>query len=133
MWIISEIKWDPTAINEQAWTIFIAGIGVVFIVLYVLSLIFILFQKTLAASAKKNQQIKEKKVAKACEKTKNGSNQIIETNPSHIENQVQAAIAMGLHFYLDEQHDDESLLLTIDSRERLSSPWSAKVFNGLQK
>ena len=38
------------------------------------------------------------------------------------------AIAMALHLYYDEVHDDESNVITIKRIERRYSPWSSKIY-----
>lgn len=129
MWLLNNIEWSLDAINEQAWTIFIVGISTVFFALYVLSVTFILFQKFLAFTAKKNQAIKEKKEAK------NNVHSVESPIVEKLEktDSVYVAIAMALHLFTNEQHDDESLVLTIDGKERLASPWASKTMNIFQK
>jgi len=39
-----------------------------------------------------------------------------------------AAIAMALHLFYDEVHDDESNVITIKRIERRYSPWSSKIY-----
>ena len=38
------------------------------------------------------------------------------------------AIAMALHLFYDEVHDDESNIITIKRIERRYSPWSSKIY-----
>jgi hypothetical protein len=38
------------------------------------------------------------------------------------------AIAMALHFFYDEVHDNESNVITIKRIERRYSPWSSKIY-----
>jgi hypothetical protein len=38
------------------------------------------------------------------------------------------AIAMAMHLYFDEVHDDESNVITIKRIERRYSPWSSKIY-----
>ena len=38
------------------------------------------------------------------------------------------AIAMALHLYYDEVHDNESNVITIKRIERRYSPWSSKIY-----
>jgi len=38
------------------------------------------------------------------------------------------AIAMALHLYLEEVHDDESNVITIKRIEKRYSPWSSKIY-----
>jgi glutaconyl-CoA/methylmalonyl-CoA decarboxylase subunit delta len=39
-----------------------------------------------------------------------------------------AAIAMALHLYANDLHDNESLTLTINKISRAYSPWSSKIY-----
>ena len=45
-----------------------------------------------------------------------------------ISGETTAAIAMALHLYLNENHDDESGVLTIKRISRNYSPWSSKIY-----
>jgi hypothetical protein len=38
------------------------------------------------------------------------------------------AIAMALHMFYDEAHDNESNVITIKRIERRYSPWSSKIY-----
>lgn len=42
--------------------------------------------------------------------------------------EINAAIAMALYLYSQEQHDQESLVLTINKVARTYSPWSSKIY-----
>lgn len=42
--------------------------------------------------------------------------------------EVGAVIAMALHLYSSQQHDLDSLTLTINSVSRRYSPWSSKIY-----
>ena len=39
-----------------------------------------------------------------------------------------AAIAMALHMFYEEAHDNESNVITIKRIERRYSPWSSKIY-----
>lgn len=39
-----------------------------------------------------------------------------------------AAIALALHMYISDQHDSESLRLTLNRISRTYSPWSSKIY-----
>lgn len=41
---------------------------------------------------------------------------------------VNAAIAMALHMYFNELHDEEATNLTINKVSRNYSPWSSKIY-----
>ena len=45
-----------------------------------------------------------------------------------VPNADMVAIAMALHLYYDEVHDDESNVITIKRIERRYSPWSSKIY-----
>jgi glutaconyl-CoA/methylmalonyl-CoA decarboxylase subunit delta len=45
-----------------------------------------------------------------------------------VPNADMVAIAMALHMYYDEVHDDESNVITIKRIERRYSPWSSKIY-----
>lgn len=53
------------------------------------------------------------------------------SDPDEIEaisGETTAAIAMALNLYLDEIHDDESGVLTIERISRNYSPWNSKIY-----
>lgn len=45
-----------------------------------------------------------------------------------VNTEVSAAIAMALHMYRHNQHDLESLKITIQKVSKLYSPWSSKLY-----
>jgi Na+-transporting methylmalonyl-CoA/oxaloacetate decarboxylase gamma subunit len=45
-----------------------------------------------------------------------------------IPGEVNAAIAMALHLYFQELHDEESAILTINRSPKIYSPWSSKIY-----
>ena len=45
-----------------------------------------------------------------------------------IPGEVNAAIAMALHLYFQEMHDEESAILTINWASKIYSPWSSKIY-----
>lgn len=68
-------------------------------------------------------------------KKKSINNEINSTNPSvkeyvedHLSAGDSAAIAMALHLFYDEVHDEESAIITIKTVERRYSPWSSKIY-----
>jgi glutaconyl-CoA/methylmalonyl-CoA decarboxylase subunit delta len=46
----------------------------------------------------------------------------------HMLGEETAAIAMALHLFLDEYHDEESGVLTIKKVSKAYSPWSSKIY-----
>jgi Na+-transporting methylmalonyl-CoA/oxaloacetate decarboxylase gamma subunit len=55
-----------------------------------------------------------------------------EGNANSVKQQIlgeeTAAIAMALHLFLDEFHDEESGVLTIKKTSKAYSPWSSKIY-----
>ena len=49
-----------------------------------------------------------------------------------VNKEVSAAIAMALALYLDNQHDEESLVLTMNLSDRLNTQWNNKIQNIIQ-
>jgi len=52
----------------------------------------------------------------------------IEKDNSEVPSGDMVAIAMALHLFYDEVHDDESNVITIKRIERRYSPWSSKIY-----
>lgn len=67
----------------------------------------------------------------ALAKTKKGSVKGNSQGPEKdevISGEATAAIAMALHLYLDEIHDEESGVLTIKRISKNYSPWNSKIY-----
>jgi len=64
-------------------------------------------------------------------------------NPIHIakvpsekkamNNDIHAAICMALFIHINDTHDDESGVITLEKIERRYSPWSSKIYNITKK
>lgn len=52
----------------------------------------------------------------------------VEKREAYISGEVNAAIGMALILYFNEQHDDESNIITIKRVARTYSPWSSKIY-----
>ncbi len=57
-----------------------------------------------------------------------GRTEIAKTDTLDITGPEGAAIAMALHLYFEEQHDEESGVITIKKVSRRYSPWSSKLY-----
>jgi len=59
----------------------------------------------------------------------------IEKQPSNekeeFTGEIAAAISAAIHFYLNDNHDNENAILTIKQVRKLYSPWSSKIY-GIQ-
>jgi hypothetical protein len=47
---------------------------------------------------------------------------------SDIQEEEAAAIALAIHLYKSELHDQESLTITLQKVSRIYSPWSSKIY-----
>lgn len=86
---------------------------VVFSALVILIAIFMSIPKILAINL--NRKLKKAGIK--------GSSQAI-----NVESDVNVAIAMALHMYFDELHDEESNIITIKNAPKQYSPWSSKIY-----
>ncbi|ASB50927.1 OadG family transporter subunit [Alkalitalea saponilacus] len=95
----------------------IAGVGysVVFLVLVLLILVYKLIPKILNIRIKKRL----KKEGKEIDST---------ASEQYVAGEVNAAIATALMLYFNEQHDEESNIITIKRVARTYSPWSSKIY-----
>jgi Na+-transporting methylmalonyl-CoA/oxaloacetate decarboxylase gamma subunit len=96
----------------------VIGYVVVFLALLFLYLIFSNLTKILNINVKRSLRSQGK---------------IVETKEDlSITGEVNAAIAMAIHLYFAEIHDNENTVLTINKVSRTYSPWSSKIY-GLTK
>lgn len=102
------------AAEAGGYTISIVSIIVVFAALAILVFIFMGIPKLLEWSIKN-------KLKKA------GVHE--EAKAINVEGNVNAAIAMGLHMYFNELHDEESNIITIHNAPKQYSPWSSKIYS----
>ncbi|MDA3930659.1 MAG: OadG family protein, partial [Prolixibacteraceae bacterium] len=83
-------------VDSQTWIITIVGWLIVFAALVVLILVFTLVPKVLKFKYKRNPKSKGEEV------------EFDANDNKYISGDETAAIAMALHLYFDEQHDEES-------------------------
>lgn len=91
------------------------GYIVVFAALIMLSVIFSNLAKVLQINVKRALR-------------KEGKTEEEITKDINISGEVNAAIAMALHLYYEEVHDQEAAVLTINRISRTYSPWSSKIY-----
>ncbi len=105
-------KFDPTGFAMA-----IIAMSVVFSSLALLSLIFRNINKVYNLNLKAlfRRRRKEEEVA------------VVKTG-EEIPGDVAAAIALALHLYQQQIHDNENTVLTIQRVSRLYSPWSSKIY-----
>lgn len=115
------------------WTNAIHVVGfsftMVFVLLVVVVVVLNLFSKLIAPKVKLPKSKAETVKAK---KTLSEDGEYVE---GHLSAGDSAAIAMALHLYYAEVHDEESAIITIKTVQRRYSPWSSKIYglNNLQR
>ena len=103
------------AAEAGGYTISVVSIIVVFVALGILVCIFMSIPKILAWNVRT--------------KLKKSGAPASETDNINVEGDVNAAIAMALHLYFNELHDEESNIITIKNATKQYSPWSSKIYS----
>lgn len=109
---------DPSKIDSQSLILTIVGIVIVFAALALLSFIFQNLANIIQLPARIEHRRKQK--------LKSPDKAVVEQN---VQADITAAIAMGLHLYFSELHDEEDPRITIKRVSRHYSPWSSKIYN----
>lgn len=102
------------AAEAGGYTISVVSIVVVFVALGILVTIFMSIPKILTWNVKT--------------KLKKSGAPASETTHINVQGDVNAAIAMALHLYFNELHDEESNIITIKNATKQYSPWSSKIY-----
>jgi len=105
------IQHDPIGIGMA-----IIAMTVVFLSLILLYLVFKNTAKLFSLDLKKARLLKKGKVKEA------------EALKEDTSGEVMAAIAMAIHSYAGELHDEENAVLTIRRVSKTYSPWSSKIY-----
>lgn len=102
--------------NINLETIIIAAVGylIVFLALVSLFWFFSILPKIIYFNARRENKKKGKSIAHPDE--------------FNVSGEETAAIAMALHLYIGELHDEESGILTIKKISKAYSPWSSKIY-----
>jgi sodium pump decarboxylase gamma subunit len=90
--------------------------GIVFIALIFLYLIFKISGHLNNSAARKKSLQKQGKTEEAARINENESGEVF------------AAIAMALHLYQSQFHDEERTIITMEKVARTYSPWSSKIY-----
>lgn len=102
------------------------GLGMAAIALSVvftsLALLYVIFKNTGNYFQRKAKKAAQPKA------TTGGSAPTATTNAKELTGEVSAAIAMTIHLYQEDMHDDENMVLTIKRISRSYSPWSSKIY-----
>lgn len=116
--IINEITFDWEKIDSEGITVFIVGYLVVFISLVLLYYLFKLVPTILKINTRNRLK-------------KNGIMDFKDKPNSELDitGDVNAAIATTIYLFLNEQHDEESGILTVKRIDKRYSPWSSKIYS----
>lgn len=93
----------------------LVGVGIVFVALAVLTIIFNQIPRLLKLQIRPKQR-----------KTEN-NNRDAKMDGS-MSGETHAAIALALHLYMNDLHDQESSKLTISKISKKYSPWNSKIY-----
>ncbi|WP_075591385.1 OadG family protein [Labilibacter marinus] len=103
------------SVESSTWTITILGWAIVFVALLFLVGIFLTIPKIIRWASNRKVRVVE-----------NGQEVVKDIND--ISGETNAVIATALHLFLNENHDDESNVITIKQVQRRYSPWSSKLY-----
>ncbi|MBN1924736.1 MAG: OadG family protein [Prolixibacteraceae bacterium] len=103
-------------IDNQTLVITVVGWLIVFVALIVLIIVFNWVPRLLHLKIKK----------RSSSTIANHNSQV--KGPKYISGDETAAIALALYLYFEEQHDEESNVITIKQIQRRYSPWSSKIY-----
>ncbi len=110
------------AINwHNALVVTLFGFLLVFLVLCLLIFIISLFGKIMT------RKVRTPKTAVATDGSKS-VHEDVSDDELHLSADQSAAIAMALHLYYTDVHDEESHVMTIKNVERRYSPWNSKIY-----
>lgn len=127
--IISSVEFDFSLITNADIITAAVGYGIVFISLVTLSLLFTYLPRFIRTDVRVHlwddtQQPPPKKKDKKDKKDKKKQEEVFNTP-----GEVNAAIATAIYMHLNELHDEESNIVTIQSISRRYSPWSSKIYS----
>ena len=110
------------AVNwADAFNVVIFSISMVFVLLILIVIVLSIFSRIVAPKVRVPKKMIE-----------SDSNSVQPTEKEYVEDHLSsgdsAAIALALHLFYDEVHDNESNVITIKRIERRYSPWSSKIY-----
>ncbi len=117
--ILSIINSGVEANWPHVWMVTLIGFGLTFVLLILLVYLLRLFGVIM------KPRVKVPKVVKNDNKMEIKHDEKAEVTLSA---NTTAAIAMALHLYYDEMHDEEQHVITIKNVERRYSPWNSKIY-----
>lgn len=113
------------AMQTNGDTAFIVGVGgasIVIVMMMLLSLVFLCLGKIMS------KDLRLKKTAVAPKKAVNSADAPAVPLKGKLSAGTVAAISAAIYQYLDEAHEDENAIITIDRAAKSYSPWSSKIY-----
>ena len=107
---------DILAAMKEHLVFAMAGFGMLFFTLLLLSVVFTILPK-----------LHSRKLRKKLQQMNGGSKSTLAN--TMLPGEVSAAIAMAISIYFDELHDQETAILTIKKVGKTYSPWNSKIYN----
>lgn len=123
MRILTEIQLNLDSINSQSLIITVVGYVIVFVSLLLLAMVFQNLPRLL------NLRFPKKK-------KNNGTPTSVTPLLQGLTGEEVAAISAALYLFLNDLHDEESRVVTINRISKKYSPWSSKIYSvvrGLNK
>jgi glutaconyl-CoA/methylmalonyl-CoA decarboxylase subunit delta len=102
-------------IDNENYIIAVVGYVIVFVALFLLVAMFLAVPKIVQMQARRIMRKKGQEIPQGRQ-----------TEP--ISGEENAAIAMAIHLFLSEIHDEESNVVTIRKVAKMYSPWSSKIY-----
>lgn len=124
------MNFDLNNITNEHVIIVVVGYLIVFTSLFLLWIVFYNLPNLLSIS--QARLFGEKRKAD----TQTSTPQAVGSRPATITGEETAAISAAIFLYVNDLHDEENTVLTIQKISRQYSPWSSKIYNvvnGLNK
>lgn len=118
--LLSASSWMP-ANGDTAFIIGVGGSVVVIVIMIILAGVFILIGKAMSKDLRLKKTVSQPAVQ---EKSGEAPIQLKGKLPAN----TVAAIATAIYQYMDEAHEEENTIITIDRAAKTYSPWSSKIY-----
>ena len=116
MVILQSLSFDLSNVTNSSIVISLVGYSVVFTSLLLLYGVFKGLHRLINAGSAWSKKKETPSVAKES------------SGIGYISGETNAAIALALHLYFHELHDEEAMRLTINRTSKRYTPWSSKIY-----
>lgn len=117
-----DIEFNISLVSENTIMIAVIGYLTVFISLVLLFLVFRSLPRLLSLLRRMRTKTQQTLAH-------NGHRQKKPVAADNISGEVNAAISAAIHHYLNEIHDEENMVITMQKISRTYSPWSSKIYS----